>query len=192
MKIEKITLNAINESKWSGGTTSEYFIYPKGSSVQAQDFDFRISTACIEVEASTFTKFPNHDRILLILEGQTEIIHRDKYSKQLKKFDLEYFPGNYDTSSSSIGKVKDFNLIYNVKYSANVEVLIGVLNFTKTIQLNQWMFIFNYNGDLTLQYSNEFYTIESNEMLILCNENNPQDFYLKGNAQSLISTIKLK
>ena len=192
MKIEKITLNAINESKWSGGTTSEYFIYPKGSSVQAQNFDFRISTACIEIEASTFTKFPNHDRFLLILEGQTEIIHRDKYSKKLKEFDLEYFSGNYDTSSSSIGKVKDFNLIYNAKYSANVEVLKGELNFTRTIQQNQWMFIFNYNGDLEVQYSNEFYTIESNEMLILCNENSQQDFYLKGNAHSLMSTIQLK
>lgn len=192
MKIEKITLNAINESKWSGGTTSEYFIYPKGSSVQAQNFDFRISTACIEIEASIFTKFPNHDRILLILEGETEIIHRDKYSKQLKEFDLEYFSGNYDTSSSSIGKVKDFNLICDAKYSANVEVLNVELNFPRTIQQNQWMFIFNYNGELEVQYSNEFYSIESNEMLILYNENSQQDFYLKGNAQLVISTIQLK
>lgn len=192
MKIEKISLNDINESKWSGGTTSEYFIYPNGTSVQAQNFDFRISTACIDVQASTFTKFPNHDRILLILEGETEIIHRDKYSKQLKEFDLEYFSGNYDTSSSSKAKVKDFNLIYDAKYSANVEVLNGELNFSGTIQQKQWMFIFNYSGELEVQYSNEFYTIESSEMLILSNENSQQDFYLNGNAQSLVLTIQLK
>lgn len=192
MKIEKISFSELKVSEWSGGTTSEYFIYPNDSSVQAQNFDFRISTASIEIKASNFTQFLNHNRILLILEGETEITHQYKYSKQLKKFDIEYFSGNYDTSSSSKGKVKDFNLIYDAKYSANVEVINRELNFSHSILQNQWMFIFNYNGELEVQYLNEFYTIESDEMLILYNENIQQEFYLKGNAQLVMSTIQLK
>jgi environmental stress-induced protein Ves len=192
MKIEKISFSELKVSEWSGGTTSEYFIYPNDSSVQAQNFDFRISTASIEIKASNFTQFLNHNRILLILEGETEITHKYKYSKQLKKFDIEYFSGNYHTSSLSEGKVKDFNLIYDAKYSAKVEVINRELNFLHSIQQNQWMFILNYNGELEVQYLNEFYTIESDEMLILYNENIQQEFYLKGNAQLVMSTIQLK
>ena len=42
-------------TKWSGGETSELFIYPPQASLTAQDFLFRISTASVACGASDFT-----------------------------------------------------------------------------------------------------------------------------------------
>jgi uncharacterized protein len=41
-------------SKWSGGETREYVIYPGVSNVADRNFDIRISSATVELESSTF------------------------------------------------------------------------------------------------------------------------------------------
>lgn len=98
-------------TNWSGGTTSQLFIYPEDAVFAQKNFDFRISTATIDVEESTFTPLPNYNRLLAILEGKLEIIHQGKYSKKLKKFENDRFHGSWQTSSK--GKATDFNVIFN-------------------------------------------------------------------------------
>lgn len=98
-------------SKWSGGTTSQLFIYPSESVFAEKKFDFRISTATIEVEESDFTPLTNYKRLLAVLEGKLEIIHQGKYAKKLTQFEDDRFHGSWQTSSK--GKVRDFNVIFN-------------------------------------------------------------------------------
>jgi environmental stress-induced protein Ves len=45
--------NPQNTAKWSGGETTELFISPEGSSYKKRDFDFRLSTATVEVNQSS-------------------------------------------------------------------------------------------------------------------------------------------
>ncbi len=96
-------------SRWSGGTTTELFIYPPESSYQERDFKIRISSATVDVEESIFTKLPDYNRVLMIISGELEINHQDKYSKILSQYDCDYFEGAWDTSAK--GKVVDFNLM---------------------------------------------------------------------------------
>ena len=51
-------------SYWSGGTTTQLFISPEGASYADRRFDFRISTALVELEESKFTLLPGVKRYL--------------------------------------------------------------------------------------------------------------------------------
>lgn len=96
---------------WSGGTTTELLIFPKGSLYAERTFGFRISTATIEVESSDFTSLPQYNRLLTVLEGNLEIIHEGRYMRRLSRFENDAFHGSWKTSSR--GKARDLNVIYS-------------------------------------------------------------------------------
>ncbi len=95
--------------RWSGGTTTELFIFPEGSSYATRDFSFRLSVATVEVPFSHFTPLPDIERKTLVLEGEVVIHHREKYSKRLRPFDVDIYSGDWDTSSD--GMCRDFNVM---------------------------------------------------------------------------------
>lgn len=96
-------------STWSGGTTRQIFIYPEGSDYAKREFDFRLSTATVDCESSTFTPLPGVHRHLMILEGELEICHQGRYRKKLASLEQDEFEGDWQTLS--FGKVVDFNLM---------------------------------------------------------------------------------
>ena len=98
-----------HSSAWSGGTSTELFIYPPNSNYAHRDFHFRVSTATVDVEESEFTALPGVSRKLMILEGEIDISHDDHLARKLKKFDVEIFEGHRKTRSK--GKCIDFNLM---------------------------------------------------------------------------------
>jgi uncharacterized protein len=100
---------------WASGTSTEIFIYPSTGSFAERNFTFRISTASVETEESTFTFFEGITRHLMILKGELELIHEGRYTKHLKPFDQDIFSGEWSTHSK--GKGTDFNLM--LKGSAN-------------------------------------------------------------------------
>jgi environmental stress-induced protein Ves len=51
-------------TEWSGGTTTELFIWPEGSSYKERRFGARISTALVELESSSFTRLEGVRRFL--------------------------------------------------------------------------------------------------------------------------------
>ena len=109
MKIEHIKASDLITSQWSGGTTTQLAIYPQNAEYKERNFQFRISTATVEAEESTFTKLPGVSRKLMILDGEIRIEHSDHHSKTLKKFEQDEFSGDWDTIS--FGKATDFNLM---------------------------------------------------------------------------------
>ncbi|MDD2563479.1 MAG: HutD family protein [Salinivirgaceae bacterium] len=121
MQIELIKSIDFQTKKWTGGTTTELFIYPEGSTYANRDFKFRISTATIEVEESVFTSLPGFQRTILILDGKIKICHKGHYEKQLGKFDTDKFFGHWETSS--IGTATDFNVMTSAEYTNDVNVL---------------------------------------------------------------------
>lgn len=96
-------------STWSGGTTRQIYIYPEGSDYPSRQFDFRLSSATVDCESSTFTPLPGIHRHLMILEGTLELVHLDRYKKNLEILDQDEFEGDWQTLS--FGKVVDFNLM---------------------------------------------------------------------------------
>lgn len=96
-------------TEWSGGTTTELYIYPEGADFKSRAFEFRLSIATIHIEESDFTPLPDVDRTLLLLEGELELIHEGHHRTTLKPFKQDNFSGSWQTHC--IGTGKDFNLM---------------------------------------------------------------------------------
>ncbi len=96
-------------TNWSGGTTTQLAIYPEHASYLERTFVWRLSTAKVEIEESTFTLLPGFDRIIMPLEGQIQLTHEQQHQCSLKPFEQESFYGGWTTHCK--GKCRDFNLM---------------------------------------------------------------------------------
>lgn len=109
MQIKRFTPDNRTTINWASGTSTEVFIHPAGANFTDRNFIFRISTATVEAEESTFTLFEGITRHLMILKGSLELIHEERYTKHLQPYDKDVFSGEWNTRSK--GKVTDFNLM---------------------------------------------------------------------------------
>lgn len=111
----------LTTSRWSGGTTTELFIHPAGSSYAARDFDVRISTATTELETTTFTHLPGYKRILVVLDGTLKLHFAVEmpFDVELEALEQVLFSG--DDPVTGFGQVRDLNVMTSAGYSASVE-----------------------------------------------------------------------
>lgn len=107
--MTQLIKTAYEIKEWSGGTTTEIFIYPEGAEYEKRNFSFRLSTASVEVDESTFTSLPDVKRTLMILHGSMELSHEGQHSRKLDEHDVDVFDGGWKTTSK--GKCIDFNLM---------------------------------------------------------------------------------
>lgn len=96
-------------SQWMGGKTTELAIYPKTSKYLDRNFIWRLSSATIEVEESDFSKLPDYDRVLMVLEGEVVLSHEGQRVAKLKELEQDRFDGGWKTKS--FGKITDYNLM---------------------------------------------------------------------------------
>lgn len=96
-------------SAWSGGTTTQLYIYPPESDYAARNFLFRISSATVDCETSQFTALPGVSRIILPLRGTLLLRHKGHGNKFLREFEQDRFDGGWETVS--VGRAADFNLM---------------------------------------------------------------------------------
>lgn len=134
------------KSIWSGGTTTQLFIYPENTDFQSRNFDFRISTATVEVEESTFTKFNGYLRKLVVLEGELIIEHENQYTKKLKSFQQDSFSGEWNTKG--YGKVVDFNVIYRKQFDPKIEAINLETGQTIIKDFTKQTFIYLLTGEI--------------------------------------------
>ena len=104
-----IPSSSVKTIEWSGGTSSELFIYPKGSDFKVGNYCLRLSIATVEVETSTFTPLPDVNRTLMVLNGQLRLKHQGHHETVLNPLEKDQFSGDWETKSW--GKVTDFNLM---------------------------------------------------------------------------------
>lgn len=181
MKSEIVRENNKIRSVWSGGTTTQLYIYPSDSLYTDRDFDLRISSAVIEVEESDFTPLKGYSRIIMVLEGELEIIHKNQYSKFLNRFDTDSFSGDWETSSK--GKVIDFNLMMGEKVSGTMKaiVLIDSLPIRKTIfESENFVAYYVVSGELNFESESIHSIVETGEMIVLKSIGEMEDIKLNG------------
>lgn len=161
-------ISSFSTKNWSGGTTTELFIFPEGATYQARDFLFRLSTATVEVEASDFTALPSISRKIMILEGQTTLTHAQHYSKLLQKFDTDAFEGDWQTSS--LGKCTDFNLMTRGSASGALRSLSIEAEQTIPYQIREkcdFFFVYVYAGKLALTLNQNRELLQKGDLLVL-------------------------
>ncbi|MBO0437069.1 HutD family protein [Vagococcus fluvialis] len=124
MKLTIISKADYKTSTWSGGETTELFLFPPSGDYAKQEFDFRLSTATVELEESDFTSLPGFERLIMSLDKPLELHHRtvdELRIVRLKPFEVDQFSGSDLTKS--FGKCKDFNLIYSNKKQGGMKTI---------------------------------------------------------------------
>ena len=109
--MEKIVIHKQDQktSEWSGGSTTELYLFPPDASYAERNFLFRISTAICRDEESVFTRLPDTVRILMLLHGNLSLSHDGGEWICLKSGEQDTFDGGVMTCSK--GKCTDFNLM---------------------------------------------------------------------------------
>ena len=186
MIVKKISEKEKVVSIWSGGITSQLYIAPENSVFAERNFDFRISSAVIEVEESDFTPMPGFSRILMVLDGELEISHEGHYSKLLKQFEVDEFSGDWKTSSK--GMVVDFNLIMGEGISGSLECFsIGEdkiidNNFIRwgRLQSARTLGYYLISGGIQINLNQQEYELKKGEMILIENKDDFDEMEING------------
>lgn len=167
MLCETISSDNFERNQWAGGTTTQLFIYPLQAEYKKRNFSFRISTATVELETSQFTKLPGVSRKLMVLEGKMKLVHENQYSKELTKFEVDSFNGDWNTTSQ--GKCTDFNLMTIGKSQGK----LAGLRIKKNKQIeytvkksSDWLLIYNYMGEVEIYVNDARYTLSEGDLFI--------------------------
>ena len=180
MKITKISKDTLIPTVWDGGETFEYYIYPENTLYANRDFLFRISAATITKVPSTFTKFKNYQRFLVMLDNDLNINNNGKEESYTPN-DVFKFDSNSDITSYTKGK--DFNLMA----SKNAQTT-DLFFLNDAVQLKQsFIFLFALN-DTLVEVNNEMINLKKTDLLLI--ENSDQsDVLLKSEFSVLVGTL---
>ena len=170
MDLTIITAANFRPRLWSGGTTTELFIFPPSADYKERIFKFRISTSTVETDSSDFTLLKGISRKLMVLDGKITLSHEGHYARQLNKFDVDEFEGDWKTSS--IGKCTDFNLMTTGKTSGELTASVIKKGEYVNLKINEkcdWLFIYAYSGKVDIESENKIITINKGDLLVLSN-----------------------
>lgn len=168
MSYSIITADKFNTINWSGGTSTQLYIYPETSDYAQRNFEFRLSTAKVEVKESDFTHLPGISRKIMILDGEIEIRHKNRYTKKLKRFAIDEFEGDWYTSS--VGVCTDFNLMTQGETKGLLSSLHLAKNETSSFEISNTyskIIIYLYSGQIEFEINGEKIRLNQGELLLI-------------------------
>ena len=120
--MTNVTLLRVNDfqvSDWSGGKTKQLYLSPPTGHYSKRDFDYRLSTATVELAESQFSDLSGFHRILMSLD---HALHLHNASRQEETVLVPFTPYVFEGSDSitSRGTCTDFNLIYSDHYQGQM------------------------------------------------------------------------
>jgi len=193
MKLKLIKKNELKVSSWSGGTTTQLAIYPESAIYAEKNFQFRISTATVEVKESDFTKLTGVSRKLMILNGTLKLEHLDRYTKTLNKFDIDTFEGDWQTKS--FGRVTDFNLMTTGDTSGEIKGLSikEGLVFDEILFTTYDIFtLYNFKGNIKININEVHLDMNTGDVLILKKEKSGAEINIKAIKDCELAITKIK
>lgn len=167
---------------WEGGKTFEYFIYPEDAVYSERNFLFRVSSATIEKVPSSFTRFENFTRYLIMLDNHLKINHNgieENYSEN------EVFRFDSDDIIVSQSSGTDFNLIVAepVQFSS-VKILSDLQNVT-----HDFMLIFA-KTETKIQFGAKEIMLTENDLLCIENPEN-ENLTMKSTSHVIVGLISI-
>lgn len=110
MKILHLTEKDYKVGLWSGGSTTELFIWPVGADYAKREFTLRVSSARVDLEESDFTPLTGVTRYITPLSGGFTLTHPGCEPLVMGPLAEPYrFSGEIPTHC--VGKATDFNLM---------------------------------------------------------------------------------
>ena len=155
--------NDFQVSDWSGGKTKQLYLSPTTGHYGKRDFDYRLSTATVELAESQFSDLSGFHRILMSLD---HTLHLHNASRQEETVLAPFTPYVFEGSDSitSRGTCTDFNLIYSDHYQGQ---MIAISNGQELRRDEEIQFIYAL-GDLTVTGTNlPALNLEAEQLLIV-------------------------
>ena len=150
-------------SDWSGGKTKQLYLSPPTGHYGKRDFDYRLSTATVELAESQFSDLSGFHRILMSLD---HTLHLHNASRQAETVLAPFTPYFFEGSDSitSRGTCTDFNLIYSDHYQGQ---MIAISDGQELSRDEEIQFIYAL-GDLTVTGTDlPALNLEADELLIV-------------------------
>ena len=150
-------------SNWSGGKTKQLYLSPPTGHYGKRDFDYRLSTATVELAESQFSDLSGFHRILMSLD---HALHLHNASRQEETVLAPFTPYVFEGSDSitSRGTCTDFNLIYSDHYQGQ---MIAISNDQELSRDDEIQFIYAIE-DLTVTGTNlPSLNLEAEQLLIV-------------------------
>ena len=108
MRILHLTEKDYKVGLWSGGSTTELFIWPEGADYGKREFTLRVSSARVDLEESDFTPLVGVTRYITPLTGSFTLTHPGTAPVVMGPLSEPYrFSGEIRTHC--VGKATDFN-----------------------------------------------------------------------------------
>lgn len=171
MPMRHLTKDDYAVTRWSGGNTTQIAISPPDAAYIARDFLWRLSSASVDDERSTFTPLPDYHRCLLILEGALTLTHDGGTPVRLEPFQPHDFDGASVTEA--VGLCRDFNLMLrkgkcqgglrSFRFSGAGEKAISF----QTPEGSRILLLYCANGSGTARFADETCTLGQGESLLM-------------------------
>lgn len=148
LKITEIRKEDMAVSNWSGGTTTEIMIWPRGSVYAERNFLFRISTAKVELDESDFTPLPDYDRFIASIEGSMLLTHTleggEEKAEVLPLSTVHRFDGG--TPTHCVGRARDLNLMLRKGRAVGaLRFLPKGVNIMLNLHPNEFALVYNFS-----------------------------------------------
>ncbi|MCD2346959.1 HutD family protein [Clostridium guangxiense] len=191
-KTKIIKKEEYSVSKWSGGQTTELYIYPEDSKYKDRNFMWRISSATMDVQESTFTYLPGFSRELMVIHGETTLEHESRYKVTLKPFEKDSFMGDWTTKS--FGKASDFNLMTSQDCNGSLDVLdvkdkISIeLNCTEN-GFNVSQYFYPVGGSIEVQIKDDKFHVDERDLFVISYSDWEEEINIVNNSSNEIKII---
>lgn len=175
IQMEHLKLSDCKKMPWKNGNgiTREIKIFPKNSSLNQNDFLWRLSSAEVR-ESGPFSIFPGYQRFLTVLDGNgLELSFENNKTEPLINIDTSNFAefsGDEQISCRLLGDlVVDLNFIYRRdKINASFEILKSSLNnFTISCDV---CILFVITGQIDILNLSSVIQLDQYDTLILNND----------------------
>ena len=161
-------------SNWSGGKTKQLYLSPPTGHYGKREFDYRLSTATVEVAESEFSDLSGFHRILMSLDHPLRLLNASRQEETvLAPFTPYFFEGS--DSITSRGTCTDFNLIYSNHYQGQ---MIAVSNKQVLIRDEEIQFIYALTNLTVIGDNFPPLDIEEGNFLIVENETQETELHI--------------
>ena len=174
-------------SRWSGGDTTELYLYPEDGDYKSGNFQLRISSATVDVDRSEFTSLPGVERYLMIFQGHLDMVHGEEEKVSLEPYEVDRFDGGVPTVS--YGRVGDFNLMLKNGAKGRMEALC--LEAGQKFEIipdedENFLVVYVRKGEIRIGEN----AVKENQMIVIKRWSEKAVIYSVGNANSKIGICR--
>ena len=175
MTINVYKAEDFKTTKWSGGSTNELYIHPSTATYATGNFNFRISSATVEIENSDFTILPGVSRQLMVLKGSIKLSHKNHHERQLNKREIDCFDGSWETSA--VGTCVDFNLMTKGSTEGKISSVFVPAAKSLNFQMDEtceFIIFYLYEGNMQCCFGSEIRDLNQGELMVIHHPRNEE------------------